>query len=460
MQIVRKSLIGGDKEIEGAGLSAGDAGNSGWQDRNDLGVALDIGTTTVTASVFRLEDRRLLGSRQEKNRQTQMGGDVMMRLMHCQQGKQPMLQQMVIQQVEEMVRSIVGSLPEGGSVRRMTVVGNPCMCHIFAGQNTDGLAGSPFHPAYDGMLARVGGALGFGKVLAQTEILILPGIDAHVGADAAAMAYTISRQRDSSPERKKIWLAADIGTNAEMVLSAPGGRTACSVPAGPAFEGMEISCGMRGEAGAIAGVRFAPLANNIILDVLDTSPEGEPAVPRGICGSGLVDVIAQLLQWGLLMPDGYLLSREEAEERRLPACLTERLCDDGFVLYQNKEMVMLSREDIRQYQLAKAAVRAGAETLLHSRGVTWNQLDFFVVAGIFGGHIAEKSAKQTGLYPDMDMGRIYMAGNAAGEGAALALFSDEFRRGLEQFAVETEHIELAESEEFQKAFWRAMELRP
>lgn len=459
MQIIRRSLIGRDKGIEGSDRTVEAVQGGGSEKTKALGVALDIGTTTVTVSVFWLSDRRLVGSRQEKNRQTQMGSDVMMRLMHCQQGKQPVLHQLIVRQVEEMVSSIVSTIGGEKLIQRMTVVGNPCMCHIFADQDTAGLAGSPFHPAYTGTLRCMGDALGFRR-MARTEILILPGIDAHVGADAAAMAYVISRERSSPAKREESWLAVDIGTNAELILATPRGRVACSVPAGPAFEGMEISCGMRGEAGAIAGVRFAPLAGNVILDVLDDSPGGDLPVPRGICGSGLVDAVAQLLQWGLLLPDGYLLTREEAEERKIPSCLAERLCEEGFVLCQNQRPVILTREDIRQYQLAKAAVRAGAEVLLCSQGMSWTQLDSFLVAGIFGGHIAEKSAQRTGLYPDIDTNRIDTVGNAAGEGAAQALFSEEFRSGLERFAAETEHVELAQSEEFQTAFWKAMELQP
>lgn len=186
-------------------------------------------------------------------------------------------------------------------------------------------------------------------------------------------------------------------------------------------------------------------------------------VPKGICGSGLVDVIAQMLQSGILLPDGCLLRREEAEERGIPSWLSERLCEEGFVIYQAETHqghdIILSRQDIRQFQLAKAAVQAGVEILLSSQGMPQNALDDFLIAGVFGGHISEKSARQTGLFPCMERGRVTVLGNAAGEGAARALLSEQFQQEMEQFAADTAHVELAQSEEFKTAFLEAMELR-
>lgn len=336
------------------------------------------------------------------------------------------------------------------------------MCHIFAGQDISGLAGSPFQPAYQGPMERNGEKLGF-KQLSETVIYILAGIDAHVGADAVSMITVLGMG-----QAKQLQLAIDIGTNAELALNDSQGRLlTCSVPAGPAFEGMEISCGMRGITGAIAGVRFAPQAGNVILDVIDGRPVWDTAhlVPKGVCGSGLIDAVAQLLQYGLINKDGYLLPEQEAKKEKVPeflrSCLVELDGERGFAVYQGRDgqnSVILTQKDIRQFQLAKAAVQAGIKVLLSSQGLGLEQMEQIWIAGVFGGHISKGSAMKTGLFPAVSPEKISVVGNAAGEGAALALLSSKFKQVTEQNAQRAEHLELASSEEFQKEFLAAMEL--
>lgn len=428
---------------------------------HDFGLAVDIGTTTVAVSLYQLRTKKYLGGRQERNRQTGMGSDVMMRLMHCQRGHQGALQRMLTEQLEQLADAVSEGNCRLDDITKMTVVGNPSMCHIFAGQDISGLTGSPFRPSYQGALRCRGEMLGF-KRLSQTEIYILPGIDAHVGADAVSMITALGMDR-----RKGIQMAVDIGTNAEMALQDSEGRLlTCSVPAGPAFEGMEISCGVRGEEGAVAGFRFAPQAGNIILNVISSNQnDGSLPLPKGLCGSGLIDAVAQLLQHGLLEKDGYLLSAQEAAIKHVPDLLVSRLVETdgerGVILYQagdREASVILTQQDIRQFQLAKAAVQAGIKVLLSSRSILLEQVEQIWIAGVFGGHISRRSAVQTGLFPDVPVEKLSVVGNAAAQGAALALLSPKFRQSLEQVAGKAEHLELASSEAFKREYMAAMEL--
>lgn len=451
------SMIRGEKLTEFQGMHrTADVGE------RDFGLAVDIGTTTVAVSLYQLKTNRLAGSWQDRNRQTCYGSDVMMRLMHCQRGYREKLQGMLVAQLEQAAAHLSKNVCRMCDIKKMAVVGNTVMCHIFAGKDVDGLAGSPFQPSYRGALECSGGMLGF-RELSQAQIYILAGVDAHVGADAVSMATVLGFFG-----KKEIQLAIDIGTNAELVLmDSRGSLVACSVPAGPAFEGMEISCGMRGVTGAVSGVRFAPQAGNIILDVIDSRRNQGHTVPApaGLCGSGLIDAVAQLRQWGLVRGDGYLLSEREALEEQLPSCLAgcirENGGERGFLLYPGRESekpVILTQRDIRQFQLAKAAVQAGTNVLLSSQGVSLEQVEHIWIAGVFGGHISKKSAVKTGLFPNVPPEKLSVVGNAAGEGAALALLCQEFRRISEQLAGRAGHLELASSREFQKEFMAAMEL--
>lgn len=445
-EILQKFKIGhGGEEADGKGSKGGFA-------CEDYGLAVDIGTTTIAISLYQLKEQRLVGSIQERNRQTLMGSDVVMRLMHCRQGNQKKLQQMVTNQIEAMAELLCDTICSLGDIRKITVVGNSTMCHIFAGKDTSGLAGSPFQPAYQGALQCLGSDVGF-QGMCKTEIYILSGIGAHVGADTTAMLTCLEMFDD-----KKLQLAIDIGTNAEIVLNHSGKLVVCSVPAGPAFEGMEISCGMRGGEGAIAGVRLAPQAGNVILHVIG----GDDIVriaPKGICGSGLIDAVAQLLQYGLIRSDGYMLTAQEARENGIPEEMAKRLTEEGFLLFQSNDVsILLTQQDIRQFQLAKAAVQAGIKVLLSSQGLSVEQMEQIWIAGVFGGHISENSAIKTGLFPNVPSDRLSMAGNAAGRGAALALLSPEFCSLSENLAGQAEHLELASSDLFKREFLAAMEL--
>lgn len=440
-------------------------GGSGQTERDDFavkmagavyGLAVDIGTTTVVMGLYDLGSGERLAGLQEKNRQTLLGADVMMRLMHCQRGSRQQLEQRIREQLQDMAEQICNSFCTLEQVKTLTVVGNTTMCHIFLGQDVSGLAGSPFRPAYRGIYRCKGGDIGLQRMKC-TDVIVPAGIDAHVGADAVSMICALQLQ-----DTEDTVLAVDIGTNAEIALSCQGEISVCSAPAGPAFEGAQISQGMRGEPGAIAGMHIAGQSGNILLEVIPDDRKNIYPV-KGICGSGLIDSIASLRQSDILQPDGYLLcDREEADRLGIPGYLRERITEEGFLVYLDPggQHVCLTQKDIRQFQLAKAAVQAGIRMLLEQKGLTLEQVDRLYIAGVFGGHISKKSAVLTGLFPDIAREKIVIAGNAAGDGVAKALLSEAFLQQTEQVGLEAVHIELAQQEAFQKEFLASMELTP
>lgn len=420
------------------------------------GLAVDIGTTTVVMALYDIVSGKKISELQQKNRQTLMGADVMMRLMHCSQGRQEKLEQLIRDQIQDMAVSLCRGICGLCEIKKAVVVGNTTMCHIFLGKDTSGLAGSPFKPAYQGNYKCLGQDLNMEK-MTGTEFVVPAGADAHVGADAVAMLTSLEL-----PETQNIVLAVDIGTNAEIALSVRGKLLTCSAPAGPAFEGARIFQGMRGEPGAIAGVRIAKQSGNIILDVIAASGRsGKGGLPvRGICGSGLIDAVAALCQCGVIRRDGYLLTGEEAESECLPDFLKARMSQEGFCLFDGEDgkRVLLTQHDVRQFQLAKAAVQAGIRILLWQEKIALEKVDMLYIAGVFGGHITKKNAIATGLFPNIDPEKIQVVGNAAGQGAAKALLEDDFLEKLEQAGKNAGHVELAQQEKFQQEFLDAMQL--
>lgn len=438
-------------------------------------LAVDIGTTTVSIGLYNGKGE-YLGGKARDNEQGKLGSDIMMRLMHVSEGRGEMLSCMIRTQIWEMVNDIWKGIGKGieefDQIEKMTVVGNTAMCHLFLGENTEGLAKAPFYPAYRGTYRCLGEKFGWqnGKKLSVT---VLPGIAAHVGADAAAV---IGAEKLWNPD--KIQLAVDLGTNAEIILNDHGKISVCSTAAGPAFEGKGIACGCRAREGAINGVRMIRGNGNIILDMV-CGREGQMAEPIGICGSGLVDIVAQMRYCGLLQPDGYLPSRDEVDSHMVPSEWINRF-EEGkegeqyFVLYDSekdrrlwsgkpdetrRQKIYISQKDIRSFQLAKAAIQAGVQVLLKRQGILLQEVDEIKIAGVFGTFLHPENARSCGLVPDVPIEKIEFIGNAAERGAAVALFEPNFLTELEKRLQTITHIELANEPEFAKQFMNAMELK-
>ena len=440
------------------------------------GIAMDIGTTTIAASLFSLADRKFCGNITETNMQAKYGADVMMRIMNSNMGKASLLHNIIITQAEDIIERLSSSICTRDKVIKMSVTGNTTMCHLFLDKDLSGMAGTPFKTAYTGSISLNGSENGFQK-FPDINIYVMPGIAAHTGADAVSVICS-----QKLYQTDKIQLAVDIGTNAEIILNNRGNVYACSAAAGPAFEGKGVKCGIRAGNGAVNGIKINRLAGNIVLDVIDTSSNNgsnnrqnsqDTLIPKGICGSGLVDAIAELLKAGVLKTDGYLMDKEEALKNGVNASIAERIHKNNegnyFVFYEENDLynkqqyssrhkdIIITQKDIRNIQLAKAAIQAAAEVLLETAGITLDNVDEIKIAGVFGKFIHPKQAVLIGLYPGTD--NIEFIGNAAGNGVAQALFDQNFRELALKYSTETRHIELASEKSFQDKFLNAMELK-
>ncbi|MFG6392729.1 MAG: ASKHA domain-containing protein [Lachnospiraceae bacterium] len=486
MVIIRRNLYNPEKEV----ITAVQDNTGSHKYNGCYGVAADIGTTTISASLFALDSGKYYRNITETNSQVKFGADVMMRIMNSVMGKAGILHGIIIEQVENIIERLSSGICSMDKIIKMSVAGNTTMCHIFLGRDLSGMSGAPFKAAYSGSASITGKEAGF-KKCPGIDIYVLPGIAAHTGADAVAVICSQKLYRTD-----KVQLAVDIGTNAEIILNNKGRIYACSAAAGPAFEGKGVKCGIRACQGAINGIKINKLTGNIVLDVLDTeeysnnknlsrhttklpatdtgkyatnSMPPEELIPKGICGSGLADAISELLKVKVLKPDGYLMDYNEAMQSGVKASVAERLyrSSEGnyFVFYSktglsNKQHeIVVTQKDIRNIQLAKAAIQAAAEVLFTKAGILLKDVDEVKIAGVFGKFIHPGSAISFGLYPDIDTDRLHFIGNAAGNGAAQALFDNGFRELALKYSREAIHVELAQEKIFQEKFLNAMELK-
>ncbi len=448
MVIIRQNIYTLEKDISVEGIDS----NIKSAETDGYGAAVDIGTTTIAVGLFSLNTKKHLANITETNLQTRYGADVMMRIMHANMGKAAILHELVVSQIEDMLERASEGICAVHDIKELAVVGNTTMCHLFLDKDLSRMAGTPFTPAYKGSISIFGKDIGF-KKYSHLSIYVLPNIAAHIGADAVSVLCSEKLYKSD-----KIQLAIDIGTSAEILLNNKGKIYACSAAAGPAFEGKSVRCGMKAANGAINGIKISKTTGNIILDVIKQD------TPIGICGSGFVDAIAELLKAKVLRENGYLIEYDEAIKNKVNASIAKRLGknDDGnfFVFYNSlKGDIVLTQKDIRSIQLAKAAIQAGTEILLKKADISLESVNEIKIAGVFGKFIHPKSAIAFGLYPNVDNSRIEFIGNAAGRGAAMALLDKNFRNMAEKYIDKVDHIELADEDAFKSKFLGAMELK-
>ena len=381
--------------------------------------AFDLGTTSIAGYLIHVNDGRLAATAGMRNPQAQYGGDVISRAEFALERGPETLATCAREAIDDLCRRMCTEV--GISWERVCAVllaGNTAMHHLFLGISPDSLVKAPYNPVISEPLALRAAAYGL-RVHPAAPLFLLPVIGGFVGADTVACLISGDWLR-----REKRTLMIDIGTNGELVMGNHARRIACSTAAGPAFEGAKITCGMRGADGAIDHVwaKDGALGWHVIGD--------GPA--RGICGSGLVDLTAALLELGEL--DGY--GRLKAGERF-------DLGDTG---------VFLTQKDVREIQLAKAAIAAGIRLMAARLGIALTDIEEVDIAGAFGNYIDPDSACAIGLIPAELRRRIVPVGNAAGEGARRALSDADAWASAEALARGTEFLELATLPEFQDAF--------
>ena len=415
-----------------------------------FGLAVDIGTTSVVSALIELESGEQLASVSSLNPQAVFGGDLMSRIAFAQfnPGNLRKLQSRIIGLLNEHVEEIArqsGVLAKW--IYKVVVVGNTCMHHILLGIDPSYVGLAPYAPVMRHPLVLPARELSL-KVNPEARVCLLPIVAGFVGADAVAVA--LATRIYESPE---IRIAVDIGTNGEVLLGSKTHLWACSAPAGPALEGAQIRHGMRGALGAIDRVR--------IEDDVEIHTIGEVS-PLGICGSGIIDALAGLLDCGIVDYTGLI----QVEQRdRLPSRLRERVIMRGeerqFILVKAGEAgasteIVLTQDDIRQVQLAKGAIAAGVAMLQHVAGIPKEQVAELMLAGGFGNYLSITSALRIGLIPPLPAGKIRYVGNAASLGAQLCLVSEAERQRAERIARRIEHVSLAAHPDFQDIFVECM----
>lgn len=392
--------------------------------------AFDIGTTTLAGYLLDAADGRALAVESRMNPQAQYGADVIMRADYALSHGTEALSRCIRQELDAMVGSLAAQAGrERADILQVCVVGNTCMHHLFLNLSPASLVHAPYTPAISQALTLPAAPYGL-NIHPKGQLLMLPNIAGYVGADTSGCLLAVRPD-----QKEEITLLLDIGTNGEMVLGNRDRLVTCSTAAGPAFEGAKIECGMRGTDGAVDHVAY----ENGVWRY--TTIGSRPAV--GLCGSGLLDLTAQLLQHGLIDENGTLESGQEDPK----TFLLVRPEDSG-----NGKGVFLTQKDVREVQLAKAAIAAGIRILMNTLSITEDDIRCLYIAGAFGNYMDPASAGAIGLIPPSLTGRIRPVGNAAGEGARIALLNAGEWRLADRLTKTVEFVELAALPEFQDCF--------
>jgi len=422
------------------------------------GLAVDIGSTTIAAHLCDLRTGAVLATVAEMNPQVKFGEDLMSRVSYAMTHSDG-LSKMHTALIETLNQLAVGAAREAGIRARViheaVFVGNTTMIHILLNLDPSELGGAPFALANRDAMDVRARDLGL-RLHPGANVHVLPAEAGHVGADNVAGLIA-----EEPYNLDGVTLMVDIGTNAEIVLTAPGVMYSASSPTGPAFEGAQITFGMRAAPGAIERVRIDPETFEsrfrVIGDEAWSDDWGPEPVRRaaGICGSGIVEAVAELYLAGILRPDGRF--DPDLEHPRL----RREGRDVAYILAYGsqtttREPILVTQSDVRNIQLAKGALYAGAKLLMNRAGVA--AVDRILLAGAFGSYIDTKYAMILGLIPDCDLEQVYAVGNAAGDGARIALLNREKRLEAQQIAREVRYIETAVDPGFQAEFVAALHI--
>jgi uncharacterized 2Fe-2S/4Fe-4S cluster protein (DUF4445 family) len=427
----------------------------GFRDRV-FGVAVDVGSTTIAAHLCNLATGEVVAAAGAMNPQIRFGEDLMSRVSYVQMnpGSEAELTRVVREAVNALVEEVAAEAGVGADeILDVTFVGNPIMHHLLLGISPVELGVAPFALATDGALRVWASEIGI-TLNGNARAYVLPCVAGHVGADTAGMVLS-----EAPHLRDAISLLVDVGTNAEIVLGNRERLLAASSPTGPAFEGAQISAGQRAAPGAIERVRIDPATLEPRIRIIGSEHwSDEPGFAAdaqrlgvtGICGSGIIEAVAQMYLAGILSADGVLRGEGAARSARVIA--------EGrtfsYLLHDGEPRIAVTQNDVRAIQLAKAALYAGIRLLMDHLGV--DRVDSIRLAGAFGSHIDVTHAMVLGLIPDCELDKVTSAGNAAGTGARIALLDRKARLEIEQVVRRIEKVETAVEPRFQAHFVDAM----
>jgi len=428
----------------------------GFHDRA-FGLAVDVGTTTIAAHLCDLSTGAVAAAAGMMNPQIRFGEDLISRVSYIQQNPMErdeptaVVRRAIHELVEETARSAGIEMRD---IYEVSLVGNSIMHHILLGIDPLQLGRAPFALVVDRALTLAAGDLGLDALNPGARVYVLPCIAGHVGADTAGVLLAEAPHRGD-----EMTLIVDVGTNAEIVLGNRHRLLACSSPTGPAFEGAQISSGQRAALGAIERVRvdaatLKPRVRVIGSELWSDAPDFAQSISEfgitGICGSGIIEAIAEMFLAGLVTPSGVI---DGASFPDNPHVIAEGGIF-GYRLYDGDPEIAITQTDVRNIQLAKAALYAGARLLMERLGVETPER--VVLAGAFGSYIDPKHAMVLGMIPDCPLEQVSAAGNAAGTGARIALLNRAARGEIEDLARRIEKVETAADPGFQKSFVAAM----
>ena len=412
----------------------------------NYGLAVDLGTTTIAVYLCDLSAGSVAASISVRNPQALYGDDVMSRIGAVV--KQPellkRLQTMAIKSIEWAVRSLCRSTRiDTADLSSMTVVGNSTMIHLFVGEDPESIGVFPYNPRFTEERLFRADQLGF-RFNPSTQVRTLPLITGFIGSDivSASLAAELETCKTAT-------MLVDVGTNGEIMFLGPGGLMATSCATGPAFEGAAIRHGMQAVSGAIDAIKFNPTRQSVQCSVIQKDPNN-PKKIAGICGSGVVSAVAELLRAGVIRDDGrfnpdYDLGNMQKNDEGF----------DEFVLVRAAETqtgrdVTLTQKDVRAIQLAKGALKTGIDLLCKEAAV--KKPERIMVAGAFGSYIDKADALTIGMFPDLEEAAIEIVGNAAGAGAVLSLFEQDPSAAVQKLTHSTQVLDLASHPEFQNTF--------
>lgn len=404
------------------------------ENKNILGVALDIGTTGISSYLLDLENGDILNKASTLNPQTTFGGDVISRISFTMQEENGLgkLQEVIIEKINELIEELIDKKFNRDDIYNLNIAANTTMLHILAGVNPESIAKAPYKATFLDKIDLRPKELNI-DINPKGIITLLPSISSYVGADIVAGIVAI----DISKYQSVIFI--DIGTNGEMVLLKDGKLYSTSTAAGPALEGMNISCGMRAESGAIEKFKLDENFN------ISYSTIGETKA-RGICGSGLLDITSNLIKTGILEPSGRF-------SKKLPENIKEKFRDKKFYITED---IYISQKDIRQIQLAKGAIASGITMLLKEVDDSIENIEHAIIAGSFGYHLKEESIRTVGIIPNGFKGDIKFVGNSSVEGAKLSLLNKDKLLEMMDVKDRVEVVDLSSKDYFQKYFIEAL----
>lgn len=434
---------------------------------DSYGIVFDIGTTSVEAALYHMSSQQEIIRITKTNPQSQYGADIITRISYSNQKKDN--RERLTRLIRDCCNDIIDKIIEQNNIHsnsytkkieeisenidaisynkihRCVFLGNTTMSHLFLGESVEGLARAPFTPSYSGMISWRNTDNEFHMSI-QGENTFLPGLSGQVGSDTLGCILATNMRYQEG-----ISIIVDIGTNSEVVLGINGEMVCCSSAAGPAFEGASISQGMRASIGGIKGAKINK--GQLELDIIGNGHS------IGICGSGIIDIIGELVEEGIIDETGRIISPEETESPLRDRIITGE--SNTFLLSSpwDKVPVKIIQKDIREVQMAKAAIYAGIMTLLEENNIAITQIDRVYLAGAFGNNINIKNAIKIGLLPALPIEKYKFIGNGSLEGGALLLLSKVSKEEVIYISENMNHIELANNDYFRELFVQSMNFK-